>query len=88
MGKSMLIIGDANAGAPSPNSPEAAAQQAFYSRISGPYAGTFPIHKWAEDQRERFLAEYRRLETEHERQRVLAGEQAAERTDEQFRSRA
>jgi len=88
MGKSMVIIGDGNAKAPSPNSPEAAAAEAFLSRISGPYAGTFPIHKWSEDQRERFLVEYRRLETEHERQRLLAVEQAGKRSDEQFRSRA
>jgi hypothetical protein len=85
----MTLIGDDNLkGAPTPNSPEAAAREAFYSRISGPYAGTFPIHKWREDQRERFLAELRRLQTEHERQRVLAVEQAGQRSDEQFRSRA
>jgi hypothetical protein len=87
MANAMVIFGNPNM-KPSPNSPEAAAQEAFFNRISGPYAGTFPIHKWAKDQRERFLAELRRLETEHERQRVLAVEQAGKFSDDQFRSRA
>ena len=83
MANATVLFGNPNM-KPTPSSPEAAALQAFLSRTSGPYAGSYPIHKWAKDQRERYLAEYRRLETEHERNRVLAGEQAGKFSDEQF----
>lgn len=87
-GRTMVLIGKGDGRAPTPNSAEAAAFEYFHNRASlGNYAPRPTIQKWRADDRERFLAELRRLETQHERNRVLAVEQAGERSDEQFRSR-
>lgn len=54
-----------------------------YLHNAGDWTPRFPIERWREDQRKRFLAEFRRLETKHERDRASAVEAAARRSEEQ-----
>jgi hypothetical protein len=63
MPKAMILIGNANAGSPTPSTPEDAAFEYFVNRgLAGNFAPKPPIQRLRADHRERFTAELERLE--------------------------
>jgi hypothetical protein len=64
MGKGTVLVGQATTSAPTPSTPEDAAAEYFVNRkLAGNWAPRPPIERWRADQRERFEAELRRLES-------------------------
>jgi hypothetical protein len=81
MGKGTIVIGDPKANPSAGNTAESVAFEYFVNRTTaGGYAPRPPIEQWSADQRERFLAELRRLDDERAAQSELAVQQANERT--------
>jgi hypothetical protein len=63
MAKAMILFGSGNGPAPSAATAEDAALEYHVNRrLAGDWAPRPPIERWRPDQRERFLAELRRLE--------------------------
>jgi hypothetical protein len=64
MAKAMILFGKGNGPAPSPATAEDAAREYHVNRkLAGGFAPRPPVERWRPDQRERFEAELRRLES-------------------------
>ena len=89
MGKGGVLLGKATMRAPSPSSPEHAAEEFYVNRsTAGDYASKPSIEKWLPDQRERFEAELARLEAENRTGADQAVLEAGRRSDAEFERRA
>ena len=85
MGRGRTLIGRADGPAPGPGTAEDAALEYFHERATAGVWAPMPlIHRWSAGDRERFIAELKRLDEQRERDSAGAVEFASRRTDEQF----